>query len=317
MNSTEAIRGVAPPPSRHAELGAFLRLHRERTTPDSVGLVPEGRRRTPGLRREEVSGLAGVGLSWYTWLEQGRDVTPSAAVLDALARVLGLSTAERAHLFHLGGVPVPTSAGPYPQEAPPELVAIVRGLEPAPAYLLGPRLDVLAWNAGATRVMGTPSAAPDGRQNLLWWLCTAESRGELWDTTVRQTVARFRTEHARRHGDPAFGALVAALHEESPLFRELWPRHEVLEAQLGTKRIDHPELGLLEVFHLQTIPTSHPDLRLAQFVPSDEATRAALLASGRPAAGAAAGADTIHAPGRARSAVLPAARTPRTGSSPR
>jgi transcriptional regulator with XRE-family HTH domain len=275
VNSTEAIRGVAPPPSRHAELGEFLRLHRERTTPASVGLVPEGRRRTPGLRREEVSGLAGVGLSWYTWLEQGRDVTPSAGVVDALARVLGLSTAERAHLFHLSGVPVPTAEGPYPREAPADLAAIVAGLAPAPAYLLGPRLDVLAWNAGATRVIGTPTAAPDGHQNLLWWMFTTESRGDLWNATVRQTLARFRGEHARRHGDPAFETLVAALHGASPLFRELWPRHEVLAAQLGTKSIDHADLGRLEVFHLQSVPTSHPDLRMAQFVPADDATRAA------------------------------------------
>jgi transcriptional regulator with XRE-family HTH domain len=276
VNSTEAIRGVAPPPSRHAELGEFLRLHRERTTPASVGIVPEGRRRTPGLRREEVSSLAGVGLSWYTWLEQGRDVTPSPGVIDALARVFALTTAERAHLFHLAGVPVPTNAGPYPEEAPPDLAAIVAGLEPAPAYLLGPRLDVLAWNGGARRIMGTPTAAPDGRRNLLWWMCTVEGRdGELWATTVRQTLARFRTEHARRHGDPAFERLVAALHEESALFRELWPRHEVLAAQLGTKTIDHPELGRLEIFHLQSVPTSHPDLRLTQFVPADDPTRRA------------------------------------------
>ena len=273
--------GVAPPPSRHAELGEFLRLHRERTTPESVGLVPEGRRRTPGLRREEVSLLAGVGLSWYTWLEQGRDVTPSAGVVDALARVLQLTTAERAHLFHLSGVPVPTEAGPYPQEAPPDLAAIVAGLAPAPAYLFGPRLDVLAWNAAATRLLGTPTATPDGHQNLLWWMFTADGRGEQWNTTVRQTLARFRTEHARRHGDPAFASLVAQLHEASPLFRELWPRHEVLAAQLGTKVMDHPDLGRLEIYHLQSVPTSHPDLRLTQFVAGDEATREAFGRMGR------------------------------------
>jgi transcriptional regulator with XRE-family HTH domain len=281
VNSTEAIRGVAPPPSAHAELGEVLRLHRERTTPASVGLVPEGRRRTPGLRREEVSSLAGVGLSWYTWLEQGRDVTPSAGVIDALARVFGLTTAERARLFYLAGVPVPTSAEPYPQEAPADLAAIVAGLEPAPAYLLGPRLDVLAWNAGASRIIGTPTAAPDGRRNLLWWMCTTHDRqGDLWSTTVRQTLARFRTEYARRHGDPAFEVLVAALHEQSALFRELWPRHEVLAAQLGTKSIDHPELGRLEVYHLQSVPTSHPDLRLTQFVPADDPTRRAFARLG-------------------------------------
>jgi transcriptional regulator with XRE-family HTH domain len=274
--------GVAPPPSRQAELGEFLRLHRERTTPESVGLVPEGRRRTPGLRREEVSGLAGVGLSWYTWLEQGRDVTPSAGVVDALARVLGLTTAERAHLFHLAGVAVPTAEGDWVREAPADLAAIVEGLLPAPAYLMGPRADVLAWNASAERLMGTPTHAPDGPRNMLWWMFTRDDvePGSSLASTIRQTLARFRTEHARRHGDRDFEALVTALHEESALFRELWPRHEVLAAQLGTKVFEHPELGRLEMHHLQSIPTSHPDLRMTQFVPGDDATRAAFARMG-------------------------------------
>jgi len=142
--------GLAPPPTRREQLAEFLRHRREHTPPESVGLPADGRRRTPGLRREEISMLAGVGLSWYTWLEQGRDITPSASVLDALARVLGLGAAERAHLFDLAGVPTPASADPYPAEAPAELREMVLGLAPWPAYLLGPRCDVLVWNAPAT-----------------------------------------------------------------------------------------------------------------------------------------------------------------------
>src|SRR3954453_9490893 len=145
----EAILGLAPPPTRRDQLADFLRLHREATTPDSVGLPAGGRRRTPGLRREELAGLAGVGLSWYTWLEQSRDITPSASVLDALARALALDPAERRHLFDLAGVPLPAGAGDYPVEAPPELRDLVLGLAPHPAYLIGPRTDVLTWNAGA------------------------------------------------------------------------------------------------------------------------------------------------------------------------
>jgi transcriptional regulator with XRE-family HTH domain len=144
--------GLAPPPStaRRSELADFLRDRRARVTPESVGLPGDGRRRTPGLRREEVAQLAGVGLSWYTWLEQGRDIRPSAQVLDALARVLRLGTAEHAHLFHLARVELPLPGGDYPREAPPELAAIVEGLLPNPAYLIGPRTDVLAWNRAAT-----------------------------------------------------------------------------------------------------------------------------------------------------------------------
>ena len=157
------ILGLAPPPTRRDKLAEFLRLHRERTSPESVGLQAGGRRRTPGLRREEVSQLAGVGLSWYTWLEQGRDITPSSGVVDALARVLDLDPHERAHLFHLAGVALPVAAEDYPTEAPAELRDVVLGLEPNPAYLIGPRTDVLAWNAAATRMFGEPSRRATGR----------------------------------------------------------------------------------------------------------------------------------------------------------
>src|SRR3954449_4471843 len=190
-----SIVGLAPPPSqeRRSELTDFLRNRRAQVTPQDVGLPANGRRRTPGLRREEVAQLAGVGLSWYTWLEQGRDIKPSAQVLDALARVLRLDTAERAHLFHLARVELPLPAGDYPREAPEELRAIVDALVPNPAYLIGPRTDVLAWNRAAAALLGEPALAPDGRPNLLWWLFTADgpTGGEQWRETGRATLARF------------------------------------------------------------------------------------------------------------------------------
>jgi transcriptional regulator with XRE-family HTH domain len=271
--------GLAPPPSeaRRSELTDFLRTRRAQVTPQAVGLAANGRRRTPGLRREEVAQLAGVGLSWYTWLEQGRDIKPSAQVLDALARVLRLDTAERAHLFHLARVELPLPATGYAHEAPGELAEIVTALEPNPAYLIGPRTDVLAWNAGATAMLGEPTRAPDGRQNLLWWLFTAaDLRAEQRRETARNTLARFRAEHARRIGDPDFAALIEALEARSEQFRAWWPRHEVLDEQLGTKTVAHPRVGRLVLHHLQSTPTSHPDLRLIQFAPADAATRAAL-----------------------------------------
>src|SRR5918992_3467218 len=146
-----SILGAAPPPSetRRAELAEFLKHRRALVSPESAGLDANRRRRTPGLRREEVAQLAGVGLSWYTWLEQGRDIKPSAQVLDALARVLRLDRAERAHLFHLARVELPLPPSDYPRSAPPELSAVVAALLPNPAYLLGPRTDLLAWNRAA------------------------------------------------------------------------------------------------------------------------------------------------------------------------
>ena len=204
-------------------------------------------------------------------------MTPSASVLDALARVLDLAPPQRTHLFDLAGVALPPADEAYPTEAPAELRDVVLGLAPNPAYLLGPRSDVLAWNAPAKRVIGTPATAPDGAANLLWWLYTDPGPHEpTWEGTARNALSRFRAEHGRRYEDPAFTALIDALLEASPVFRAAWPRHEVLDAQLGTKVIDHPELGRLELHHLQAIPTSHPSLRLTQFVPADAATRAAL-----------------------------------------
>ncbi|MEO6858618.1 MAG: hypothetical protein ABI323_08540 [Solirubrobacteraceae bacterium] len=116
--------------------------------------------------------------------------------------------------------------------------------------------------------------------NILWWMFT-DGRPHMagWEETGRGTLARFRAEHARRYGDPTFSALIGALLEASPRFRELWPRHEVLEDQLGTKVMASTELGQLTLRHLQSIPTSHPELRLTQFVPGDAATRAALSSS--------------------------------------
>ena len=223
-----------------------------------------------------MSQLAGVGLSWYTWLEQGREITPSAAVLDALARVFDLDPAEHAHLFHLAGVPLPAPEGDYSLQAPPELREVVVSLEPHPAYLLNPRLDVLAWNNGARRLLGDPVPAPDGVPNLLWWQFTVDRpERPTWPRTQQNTLARFRAAHATRYAHPAFVTLIEALLRESPRFRELWPRHEVLDHQLGTKAMVDPELGELSMHHLQSIPTSHPELRLTQFVPADEATRLA------------------------------------------
>src|SRR3954471_5016556 len=136
-----SIVGVAPPPSeaRRAELSDFLRTRRANVAPEDVGLEANGRRRTPGVRREEVAQLVGVGLSWYTWLEQARDIHPSPQVLDAIARVLALDAAERAHLFHRARVELPLPEGDYPREASAELRAFVQAIDPHPAYAFGPR----------------------------------------------------------------------------------------------------------------------------------------------------------------------------------
>ena len=269
--------GAAPPPSaRHAELTDFLRTRRAQVTPEQVGLEANGRRRTPGLRREEVAQLAGVGLTWYTWLEQGRDIHPSAQVLDAIARVLALDAAERAHLFHLARVELPLPEGDYPRQASPELRAIVAGLVPHPAFVTGPRADLLAWNRPAVAVFTDFGAMPPEGRNLLRWLFADPARDHTaatWEDTAKHTLARFRAQHARRPDDPSFAALIEELSAASPEFRAWWPRHEVVAEQAGTKTIEDHALGTLRLHHLQSTPTSDPELRLTMYVPADAETR--------------------------------------------
>ncbi len=277
---------ITSSPTRRDELRAFLRSRRARLTPAEVGLPDEGRRRTPGLRREELAALAGVGVSWYTWLEQGRDIHPSPDVLDALSRALRLDPAERTTLFALARTELPLADGVAGQRAGEDgdarletLVALVEGLHPNPAYLMGPMTQILAWNRAATAVFGSPHHLPPERRSLLWMLLVdpgPDAGDEQRQGTARNMLARFRTEYARHAGEPEYERFIAELREHSPRFSEWWGEHEVSDTQRGTKTIEHPELGTLRLHHAQTIPTGDPELRLTLNVPADAATRATL-----------------------------------------
>jgi transcriptional regulator with XRE-family HTH domain len=272
--------------SRRDELSAFLRSRRARLSPADVGLPDDGgRRRTPGLRREELAVLAGVGVSWYTWLEQGRDIHPSPEVLDALARALRLQAAERTTLFALARVEVPlpdASSEMVPaegQDGPALLVSLVEALHPTPAYLLGPMTRILAWNRAAAALFGSLDHLPAERRSLLWFLLVDPGEAESnpgREGTARNTVARFRSEYAQHAGEPAYERFIAELRGHSPWFAQWWDEHEVADTQRGTKTIAHPRLGTLRLHHAQTVPTGAPDLRLTIYAPADAATRAAL-----------------------------------------
>ena len=277
---------VASSLSRRDELRAFLRSRRARLSPADVGLSNDGGpRRTPGLRREELASLAGVGVSWYTWLEQGRDINPSPEVLDALARALRLDVAERRTLFALARTELPLAddvAGTDPEQLDgglSQLIALVESMHPNPAYLLGPMTRILAWNRAASVVLGSPDHLAPDRRYLLWWLMVDPGQGGMTaqrEGTARNTLARFRTEYARHAGEPEYEAFLAQLGEHSAQFREWWSEHEVIDTQRGTKVMEHPQLGTLRLHHAQTIPTGHPELRMAVYAPADPATRAAL-----------------------------------------
>jgi len=277
---------TASSPVRRDELRAFLRSRRARLTPADVGLPDDGaRRRTPGLRREELAALAGVGVSWYTWLEQGRDVRPSPEVLDALTRALRLDAAERATLFALARSELPLADGPGGAAAPesagddPSLASLVQGLHPMPAYLMGPMTRILAMNRAAAALFGSPDHLAPERRSLLWMLLIDPGSGPGnpgRQQTARNMVARFRSEYARHAGEPAYEQFIAELAGRSPHFVRWWGEHEVNDTQRGTKTIEHPTLGRLRLHHAQTVPTGSPDLRLTVYAPADAATRAAL-----------------------------------------
>jgi transcriptional regulator with XRE-family HTH domain len=259
--------GLAQPDGepRRAELADFLRTRREAVRPEDVGLPGGGRRRTPGLRREEVAQLSGVGTTWYTWLEQGRDVRASASVLEAISSALQLTPAERAHLILLGrGEQVAPVKGPR-EKIHPTVRKLVEGLNPNPACITGRRFDFLVWNDAHSAVFGDPSEMPDGRRNLLWSIFMDPERRTLhedWNTGARRLVARFRAQAARHVGDPDFEDLISALQEASPEFREWWELHEVASSGVGRKVLRHPEVGKLVFEHAVFHPQESPEQRL-------------------------------------------------------
>ncbi|MBV9423361.1 MAG: helix-turn-helix domain-containing protein [Solirubrobacterales bacterium] len=258
---------------RRAELADFLRTRRDALKPEDVGLPNGGRRRTPGLRREEVAQLAGVGATWYTWLEQGRDVRASLEVLEALARALRLTTAERTHLILLGrGEEVPPCKPPR-ERVPPSIRRLVESLGPGPAYVLGRRWDYLAWNRPMEAVFSWKPTRDPLSRNHVWQMFMEPSRRELmpdWANGTRLLVAKFRADSARNLGDPAFEELIGALLSASPEFGKLWNKHEVAGISDGRKELEHPVVGRLEFEHAVFRHAEISEQRLVLYTPTCE-----------------------------------------------
>jgi len=269
QNGTEA---------RRRELGAFVRSRRERMKPEQVGLHSARRRRTPGLRREEVAQLAGVGVTWYTWLEQGRDIRPSAQVLDAIARTLQFDTHEQAHLFTLAGVATTTIANQC-LELCPTAQPIIDQLEPYPAAVVNDRFDILAYNRVYATFFDDLDAIPIEDRNLLWLLFTDPAvRGNIvdWDD-VGRLVAEYRAAMAEHLDEPAWETLVARLRDASPEFRTFWERHDVRGPDSRTKRVRHPALGLIAVTYTNLWLGQRLGTRIIAYTPADERTHGKLV----------------------------------------
>jgi len=270
-------------PSR-AGLAELLRTRRDRLTPADVGLPAGSRRRTAGLRREEVAQLAGVSATYYTFLEQGRDVRPSRQVVAALAGALRLSPAERAHLFQLAGIPLAADDQDLVETVDPVVGTLVSRLDPFPAYVKGGRWDVLAANRAARALFTDWAALAPGDRNKVWWMFTDPAARKVyveWEQEASDLLGRFRAAAARRPDDPAFTTLIERLHQASPEVRDWWPRYEVRPVGSGTKRLHHPALGDVAFQHTVLQVADHPEQMLVYFTTSEvpEDKLAALSAS--------------------------------------
>jgi transcriptional regulator with XRE-family HTH domain len=260
---------------RRRELGAFLRSRRERITPEQVGLRHSRRRRTPGLRREEVAQLAGVGVTWYTWLEQGRDIHASAQVLDAIARTLLFDPHERAHLFTLAGA-ADTTIADETQALPPSTRLLLDRLEPYPAVVVNGRYDILGWNRMWLSGFPHVETIPFEDRNCLWLIFTDPHwRRSLpeWDDAASRMVAQFRAAMAEHVAEPAWKGLVARLHRASPQFAEFWARHDVQAPESRLKRFRHPTAGLLNLDYTYLWLAQRIGTRIVTYTPADEETR--------------------------------------------
>jgi transcriptional regulator with XRE-family HTH domain len=263
---------------RRDDMADFLRARRAAVAPADAGLPDGPRRRTPGLRREEVAMLAGVSVTWYTWLEQGRPINASADVLDALARTLRLNPAERIHLHTLAErtiAPLPADADAEAVGAPVALERLVASLEPQPAYVLGPAWQFLAWNPAQERLFPHLHTLPEPERNLLWLVFAVPAIRRLiagWPSEARRILAEFRADTAARRDHAEIAALVERLKIASPEFAAWWADHDVAQFTTRLRHFDHPRAGRLVFEFQQLSPVEWPDLKVVcqLSVPGDD-----------------------------------------------
>ncbi|GAA2234523.1 helix-turn-helix transcriptional regulator [Promicromonospora sukumoe] len=256
------------------ELAAFLRSHREATDPATVGLPRGPRRRTPGLRREELAQLSGVSVTWYTWLEQARDIGVSRQVVEAIARALRLGRDDREVLFTLAGLALPPAV-PEPVQVSDTLRRLVQTMQPNPAYVTNPWWDVLACNDMYAELLGGYEQRPVAERNVLWLTFTQNrSRGLFvdWETEARQLVGQLRVNLAQYPKDPRGVELRDALLQESPRFAELWQEQQARRFTPARKQLRHDRLGVLQLDYVKLDVAEQSHLMMLAFLPADQET---------------------------------------------
>lgn len=261
--------------ARRQEFGDFLKSRRARLSPEQVGLVVGKRRRTPGLRREEVALLSGVGTTWYTWLEQGREVRPSYEVLWALARALQLNDAECRYLFDLAGRQMREKHKPFydPRQPPGSLLRMLDQLASQPAYILGPCWEVLAWNRAASALFGNYSMLQGIERNIIYMLFNNSEHRKLlsdWDTLAPTALGMFRAESAHLAGQPERDNLVNELLKQSEDFRYWWGKHDVFLYRSTLKRICHPQEGPMYFEYNSFTSDDGSRTKLVMYTPLEE-----------------------------------------------
>jgi transcriptional regulator with XRE-family HTH domain len=247
------------------ELGNLLRSRRRALSPVEIGIAETSRRKTPGLRREEVAELAGISVDWYTRLEQGRDVTPSPGTLAALARVLRLNPAETEHMKSLS---LRTRPVRFERELVPETIRTLLAQLDVPAYVTGRRWDILDWNAPAAELLTDFSKYDEEHRNILYYMLTdAEIRAIFvdWQAEARRMISQFRAMYDAFCDDPAFTRLVSMLTEESDEFGIWWQAHEVRTPSVGEKHLRHPRLGDIALEYATFQASQDPALKLVLY----------------------------------------------------
>jgi len=245
---------------QHRQLGLFLRAHRERTSPAN----PMGRRRTPGLRREELAARAGIGVTWYTWIEQGREVNASPEALARLATALAMTPAERSYLFELAGRRDPAVQAAEPAAEAPESIRTLVGAVGHPAYGLDRLWNACCWNAAAARLF-TGWLGQEGQKNLLRFAFLEPSARTLipdWQERAKRLLAEFRADFSRSLDDPRTRALVDQLRRDSTLFDTAWQAQGVIGREGGIRTFNHPDSGLIAYRQHTFSPADRPDYKL-------------------------------------------------------
>ncbi|MEW2299351.1 helix-turn-helix transcriptional regulator [Streptomyces sp. NPDC006655] len=275
MTTGDATMGTAGH-RRRPELAAFLRTRRARVTPADVGMPPGLRRRTPGLRREEVAQLSGVGVTWYTWLEQGRPINASPQVLDAVARTLRLDAPEREHLYRLAEVAYAPAPEGLSRSVGAEVQGIVDALDPLMAVVYTSRYDVLATNAAYRDMFLVPQTVRIGVPNVLWTLFTLPE--DVCPVVHRERelprmVATLRSSYGRHVGEPAWEDFIRALSRASADFARMWASGVVARPGPRVKTFRHEAVGEVRMTSQSLSIDGMPESRIVVYTPEDEQTR--------------------------------------------